>query len=169
MEMLSIQKAAELLGVHPRTVRRYINEGRLHGERFGRNWRVSEEALKALLNDAPDLAKAMEARIRAQAENNSGQYQSGGHPLQRMDGGAVTLTYVFEPTQEPWVLEHMPVWMQRLNEMGKTEKFDFTMTNEPDGLCRIALIAPIPVAREMLGVLEMMRGGDDGDMGQRPK
>ena len=48
---LSIQHAAEYLGVHSKTVRRYIAEGRLKAVRIGpRLIRIDRESLVALAN-----------------------------------------------------------------------------------------------------------------------
>lgn len=45
----SVTEVAELLGVHPRTVRRLIDRGDLAALRIGRSRRVSEQDLQAYL------------------------------------------------------------------------------------------------------------------------
>lgn len=46
----SPHEAAELLGLHVRTVRRYIREGRLNATRVGNRYRISRESLEALVD-----------------------------------------------------------------------------------------------------------------------
>lgn len=48
-EFLSIADAAELVHVHPATLRGWINEGRLKGHRAGRHHRVKRSELEAFL------------------------------------------------------------------------------------------------------------------------
>ena len=46
---LSVRSVAELLGVHPQTVRRLIHEGKLEGVRIGTGLFVPRAALDELL------------------------------------------------------------------------------------------------------------------------
>ncbi|MBX6377718.1 MAG: helix-turn-helix domain-containing protein [Clostridia bacterium] len=48
-ELLTVQEVAERLKVSAKTVRRWIQEGRLSAVRAGSLWRVREEALDAFL------------------------------------------------------------------------------------------------------------------------
>src|SRR5262245_17023385 len=56
---LSIDQVAARLGLHVRTVRRYVREGRLGAVRIGKQYRVAREALDALTGRAP--APALDA------------------------------------------------------------------------------------------------------------
>jgi excisionase family DNA binding protein len=47
-DLLSVEQVAEHLGLHVRTVRRYVRERRLHAVRIGKQYRVSRSALEAL-------------------------------------------------------------------------------------------------------------------------
>jgi excisionase family DNA binding protein len=47
-EYLTPEQAAQKLQLHPKTVRRLLNEGKLPGQRIGgRHWRISAAALRA--------------------------------------------------------------------------------------------------------------------------
>lgn len=48
-DFLSADEAAEMLNLHPRTVRRLLASGDLPGVRLGRQWRISAAALKAYM------------------------------------------------------------------------------------------------------------------------
>ena len=50
---LSIDQVAGRLGLHVRTVRRYVREGRLKAVRIGKQYRVAREALDALTGTPP--------------------------------------------------------------------------------------------------------------------
>lgn len=47
--LLSTQEAANRLAVDPKTVVRYVHDGKLTGSRIGRVYRVSERSVLALL------------------------------------------------------------------------------------------------------------------------
>ena len=46
--LYSVEAVAERLGVHVRTVRRYLREGRLRGTKIGKQYRVAAAALPQL-------------------------------------------------------------------------------------------------------------------------
>jgi len=50
-KMLTVQEIAERLELHPHTIRRYIWGGKLPAAKFGRVWRVSEEDLRAFIEE----------------------------------------------------------------------------------------------------------------------
>lgn len=67
---ITINDAAEILGIHPRTVTRFIVAGKLKGAKVGRTWRLDEkdvheffEGLKA------ETAKAIEQQGGATDES----------------------------------------------------------------------------------------------------
>jgi excisionase family DNA binding protein len=53
--LLSVEQVASVLGVHVRTVRRYLREGRLKGTRIGKQYRIAATDL-AQLTGAPAIA-----------------------------------------------------------------------------------------------------------------
>ncbi|HYF76293.1 MAG TPA: helix-turn-helix domain-containing protein [Symbiobacteriaceae bacterium] len=46
MDLFSVDQVAEILGMHPRTVRRLLREGKLTGTKVGGEWRITAESLK---------------------------------------------------------------------------------------------------------------------------
>jgi excisionase family DNA binding protein len=58
-EYLTPEQAARLLQLHPKTVRRLLNEGKLPGQRIGgRHWRISAAALKKFIEGTPAAGHA---------------------------------------------------------------------------------------------------------------
>ncbi|WP_405486072.1 helix-turn-helix domain-containing protein [Streptomyces sp. NBC_00096] len=58
-ELYTVGEVAELLGLHVRTVRNYVREGRLKAVRIGKQYRISREDLEALTSlPAPAAAEA---------------------------------------------------------------------------------------------------------------
>src|SRR5271165_1226509 len=47
-ELYSVEEVAERLGLHVRTVRHYVREGRLKAVRIGKQYRIAREDLEAL-------------------------------------------------------------------------------------------------------------------------
>ncbi len=66
---LSAEQVAERLGMHVKTIQRYIREGQLPASRIGKRWRVSARDLAAFTQrqrtQNPD--KPAESRVRASA------------------------------------------------------------------------------------------------------
>ena len=59
--LLSIDQVASQLGLHVRTVRRYVRHGRLRAVRIGKQYRVAREALDTLTGRAPAVPAAAPA------------------------------------------------------------------------------------------------------------
>ncbi|WP_104480187.1 helix-turn-helix domain-containing protein [Actinokineospora auranticolor] len=56
MEMLSVEQVADELGLHVRTVRTYIREGRLNAVRIGKQYRITRADLEAMTGAPPPVA-----------------------------------------------------------------------------------------------------------------
>jgi excisionase family DNA binding protein len=50
MELYTVNQIAKLLNVHEKTIRRYINNGRLEARKIGGQWRINQEAYNKLIN-----------------------------------------------------------------------------------------------------------------------
>jgi len=49
-EYLTIEEVADRLGVHPKTVRRYISSGKISAQKIGGSWRINPESVDSFLN-----------------------------------------------------------------------------------------------------------------------
>lgn len=49
VKLYNIKELSEFLQTTPQTIRKYLNEGRLKGNKIGGKWLVTEEALKEFL------------------------------------------------------------------------------------------------------------------------
>ena len=49
-KLYTVEEAAKILQVHPETLRKWLKEGRIKGEKFGRMWRIRESNLKGKEN-----------------------------------------------------------------------------------------------------------------------
>lgn len=61
-KMYSVEEVADLLGLHVRTVRRYIREGRLKAVRIGKQYRIGRDGLEELTG-RPEPAGRSAARV----------------------------------------------------------------------------------------------------------
>ena len=78
-DLLSVDQVAERLGLHVRTVRRYVRHGRLRAVRIGKQYRVAREALDALTGrDTPPPAAAAAAAPGARQIEVSAIVQADG-------------------------------------------------------------------------------------------
>ena len=54
MERLAVPEVARRLGRNPILVRRWLREGRLQGEQFGREWLITARELERFLRNEPE-------------------------------------------------------------------------------------------------------------------
>jgi excisionase family DNA binding protein len=65
----SVEHAAQRLALHPKTVLRFIRDGRLRATRIGKSWRIVESDLDAFAGvRVTPLATAEEPRVTAVAD-----------------------------------------------------------------------------------------------------
>ncbi len=57
-DLLSVDQVAQEVGLHPRTVRRFIREGRLKANKVGKQWRIHRQDLDALTGVETDKPRA---------------------------------------------------------------------------------------------------------------
>ena len=49
LKLYSISDLAPLLNLHPKTILRFIHEGKIQARKIGRSWRVSEERISSCI------------------------------------------------------------------------------------------------------------------------
>ena len=59
--LVTVEQAAAQLNLHPRTVLRYIRDGRLPATRVGKSYRIARTALEAFAGIVPARAESAEA------------------------------------------------------------------------------------------------------------
>jgi len=65
-------ETAKILGVHPRTIERYLVAGKLQGARLGKLWKVSDEDIKAFYETIKkETAKKIKEREAAKKSKES--------------------------------------------------------------------------------------------------
>lgn len=47
-KLYSVDETAEILGIHPMTVRKWLTAGKIRGVKVGRLWRIPESSLQEL-------------------------------------------------------------------------------------------------------------------------
>ena len=70
-ELYSVEQVAERLGLHVRTVRNYVRNGRLKAVRIGKQYRIAREHLEALTGQPADAAGTESAPSRRHVEVSS--------------------------------------------------------------------------------------------------
>ncbi|MFH8872508.1 helix-turn-helix domain-containing protein [Streptomyces griseus] len=70
-ELYSVGEVAELLGLHVRTVRNYVRDGRLKAVRIGKQYRINKEDLAALTGRPTDATVPKPAPAPGHAEVSS--------------------------------------------------------------------------------------------------
>jgi len=64
---LTVQDAAEILSIHPRTVTKYLTSGQLRGAKMGRIWRLDEKDVRDFFETVKD--KTAEAINKGGGQN----------------------------------------------------------------------------------------------------
>lgn len=67
----TVGKIAKMLSMHPKTIQRYIREGKLHATKVGKSWQVQEDDLKSFMECSdipgdillPNPAKAVASAV----------------------------------------------------------------------------------------------------------
>lgn len=67
-QFFSVEQLSEILNLHPKTIQRFIREGKIKGTKIGRSWKVHTKDLKEFthseLSDIPRLDDKVEYSIQ---------------------------------------------------------------------------------------------------------
>ena len=66
----TVDKIANMLSMHPKTIQRYIREDKLHAKKVGKSWRVYEQDLKAFM-ECTNIADNIPSKIPIKAVASS--------------------------------------------------------------------------------------------------
>lgn len=64
--LYTAQEVADLLGLHVKTVRRYVREGRIESTRVGKQYRISHQSLEAFTGADLDEEVAVQAPVQGE-------------------------------------------------------------------------------------------------------
>lgn len=98
---LTAEQAAERLGLHPKTVRRFIREGRLKATRIGKAYRILESDLAAFAGGPPGSGSEPVARVTSVVDIDNVDAETAQR-LARFFPGAL---YSREPRPDPVSLQ----------------------------------------------------------------
>jgi excisionase family DNA binding protein len=70
-QLYSVDQVADLLGLHVKTVRNYVRDGRLNAVRIGKQYRIAREDLEAFTGQPVGAAAREDARRLRHAEVSS--------------------------------------------------------------------------------------------------
>lgn len=73
-ELLDIEKVSQILGMHPKTIRKYIRDGLLKGHKIGGEWRVKVENLESFINKDEYVEEQKKNQMRKLKDFIDGNY-----------------------------------------------------------------------------------------------
>lgn len=100
--MYTVTQLSEILDLHPKTVRRFIREGKIKATKIGREWRVLQESLKDFAHgelagkpDEPQPTAPLSNRIQVSAviELNEG----GSDEVSRISNSLIAVLNTKDP------------------------------------------------------------------------
>ncbi len=69
--VLTVEQVADILNLHPKTVRTYVREGRLAAVRTGRQWRIRQADLEAFVEGKDERGRKDEVLMIRSADHAS--------------------------------------------------------------------------------------------------
>lgn len=85
-DLYSVVEVAELLGLHVKTVRHYVHEGRLQSTRVGKQYRIARADLDAFTGGALSSGQLMQAPVESQVSSVVEMEGVNAEKAQRISG-----------------------------------------------------------------------------------
>jgi excisionase family DNA binding protein len=86
--VLSVEQVADRLGLHVRTVRKYIRDGKLDAVRIGKQYRISRETLEAFTGVEAERRVEVTSIVQVDAIDRAGADRIEAHLRGCSDGRA---------------------------------------------------------------------------------
>ena len=135
----SVERIAQMLGIHPKTIQRYIREGKLRATKIGKSWRVTGH----------DLSKFTQENSGATAENVTQTSKND-----RCKASAVLDIKVFDKDEADRIINSLTAAMNiKPPEYGKTSMI--AQFIEVDFTVRLTLWGNIRFMSAMLSMVDM--------------
>ncbi|MFJ1752591.1 helix-turn-helix domain-containing protein [Kitasatospora sp. NPDC088134] len=135
-EFYSVEDVAELLGLHVKTVRGYVRDGKLKAVRIGKQYRIARAEVEALTGTpTPAPAGAVRAEVSAVVQ------------VEGVDrAGADRLVTAVLAAAGAWSGGPRPLWVQAVRE-------------EERGALRFVVLGPPRRVGDVLVLIEELTGG----------
>ncbi|MBP7401296.1 MAG: helix-turn-helix domain-containing protein [Clostridia bacterium] len=154
----SIEQVASLLGMHPKTIQRYVREGRLHASKIGKSWRIHGHDLSVFVEGTHGTPPAPAPTTAADRQALR----------ERARASAVFDIPVENPEESMRLINHMnAAFNSKPAEYGQASMS--TQFIEPEHAVRIMLWGGLDLMETMTGMLAAyLRGriGEDGNSGE---
>ena len=124
MPVYTVEEVAKLLDMHPRTIRRYIREGKLHASKVGGEWRIREEEFRMFTGHAMKV-------IHESAKRDIETFLSDEQPKE--DGNYQVCSVIdckIHQDEAARIAQHLIVFMNEENPARGKAKFQYFYLEE---------------------------------------
>lgn len=135
-EMYSVDQVAEQLGLHVRTVRNYVREGRLKAVRIGKQYRIAREDLDAFTGAEAKVRRTGHVEVSSIVEVEAISREEAGRIAMGAMGAANTRGY----QERPLRIE--------------------TVYDEERGRLKVVLLGDLTTTAELLRWIALMAEGE---------
>lgn len=140
---LSVEEIAQILSIHPRTVRRMLTDEVIKGDKIGRQWRVREQSLHMYL-------ESDNGRMQIQSKREQILADFANRPVTNEKDIEVLLAIKCQKAKLKDLQTKMPILLETLNAH---EDLQFAMTSE-DGMAQLTLNGSIELISRVVELLK---------------